>query len=95
MKTKKKTAAKAAKSAARADGAAKAKTVRRPKYTLSPEARQQRRAAGKRSAVTRRAEDRWLTCAVGAKNKAWAVAAYGSVNEALTALRKTKTGKEA
>lgn len=95
MKTTGKTVANAAKNAARADGAAKAKKVRRPKYTLSPEARQQRRAAGKRSAVTRKAEDRWVTCAVGAKNKAWAVAAYGSVNEALTALRKTKTGKGA
>lgn len=77
----KRTAAKpAAKPAARA--------ARKPKYTVSAKAREQRHAAGKRSAAVRKAEDKWLTCAVGATNKAWAVAAYGSVNEALTAFRR-------
>ena len=88
MKTtcKKKVAAKpAAKPAAR--------VAREPKYTVSANAREQRHAAGKRSAAVRKAEDKWLTCAVGATNKAWAVAAYGSVNEALTAFRRMSRPK--
>ena len=88
MKTtcKKKVAAKpAAKPAAR--------VAREPKYTVSAKAREQRHAAGKRSAAVRKAEDKWLTCAVGATNKAWAVAAYGSVNEALTAFRRMSRPK--
>ena len=65
-----------------------ARVARKPKYTVSAKAREQRHAAGKRSAAVRKAEDKWLTCAVGATNKAWAVAAHGSVNEALTAFRR-------
>ena len=64
------------------------RVARKPKYTVSAKAREQRHAAGKRSAAVRKAEDKWLTCAVGATNKAWAVAAHGSVNEALTAFRR-------
>ena len=88
MKTtgKKKVAAKtAAKPAAR--------VARKTKYTVSAKAREQRHAAGKRSAAVRKAEDKWLTCAVGATNKAWAVAAHGSVNEALTAFRRLSDAK--
>ena len=65
-----------------------ARVARKHKYTVSAKAREQRHAAGKRSATVRKAEDKWLTCAVGATNKAWAVAAHGSVNEALTAFRR-------
>ena len=70
-----------------------ARAARKPKYTVSAKAREQRHAAGKRSAAVRKAEDKWLTCAVGATNKAWAVAAHGSVNEALTAFRRMSAQK--
>lgn len=70
-----------------------ARVARKPKYTVSAKAREQRHAAGKRSAAVRKAEDKWLTCAVGATNKAWAVAAHGSVNEALTAFRRLSCPK--
>ena len=63
------------------------------KYRLSRAALMQRRDANRKSAAVRKTSYKWRTAAITEDNYEWAVTEFGSVNEAVRALRRTK-GKE-
>lgn len=60
------------------------------KYAMSPEARLQRKQAAKKSAEVRKASDKWVGTSVTVKNKEYAVATYGTIDEALNVLRRVE-----
>lgn len=66
---------------------------RKKKYRLSRAALMQRRDANRKSAAVRKTSYKWRTAAITEDNHEWAVTRYGSVNEAVRALR--RNGKEA
>jgi hypothetical protein len=53
----------------------------------------QRRDANKKSAAARKTSYKWRSAAITEDNYEWAVTKFGSVNEAVRALRRTE-GKE-
>lgn len=58
------------------------------KYRLSRAALMQRRDANRKSAAVRKTSYKWRTAAITEDNYEWAVTRYGSVNEAVRALRR-------
>lgn len=58
------------------------------KYWLSRAALMQRRDANRKSAAVRKTSYKWRTAAITEDNYEWAVTRYGSVNEAVRALRR-------
>lgn len=68
---------------------------RKKKYRLSRAALMQRRDANRKSAAVRKTSYKWRTAAITEDNHEWAVTRYGSVNEAVRALRRQSSkGKE-
>jgi len=63
------------------------------KYRLSRAALMQRRDANRKSAAVRKTSYKWRSAAITEDNYEWAVTKFGSVNEAVRALRRTE-GKE-
>ena len=63
------------------------------KYRLSRAALMQRRDANRKSAAARKTSYKWRSAAITEDNYEWAVTKFGSVNEAVRALRRTE-GKE-
>lgn len=63
------------------------------KYRLSRAALMQRRDANRKSAAVRKTSYKWRSAAITEDNYEWAVTKFGSVNEAVRALRR-KEGKE-
>ena len=63
------------------------------KYRLSRAALMQRRDANRKSAAVRKTSYKWRSAAITEDNYEWAVTKYGSVNEAVRALRRAE-GKE-
>lgn len=64
----------------------------RKPYKMSRAARMQRKDANRKSAAARRTNDKWRSAAVTETIYNWAVAKYGSVNEALRALKRNGRG---
>lgn len=56
------------------------------KYTMSPAARKQRRAASAKAVAKRPPREKWVSSGITLKNKVRAVEQYGSVNAALSEL---------
>jgi len=63
------------------------------KYRLSRAALMQRRDANRKSAAVRKTAYKWRSAAITEDNYEWATTKYGSVNEAVRALRRGKEGK--
>ena len=60
------------------------------KYRLSRAALMQRRDANRKSAAERKTSYKWRSAAITEDNYEWAVTKFGSVNEAVRALRRTE-----
>lgn len=60
----------------------------RKAYSVTAKVRNQRLEAAKKSAATRKTNERWRSAAVTESVYDWAVAKYGSVNEALKAQKR-------
>ena len=71
----------------------KTAAAKKPRYRLSRAALMQRRDANKKSAAARKTSYKWRSAAITEDNYEWAVAKYGSLNEAVRSFR--RQGKEA
>ena len=66
----------------------KAKVKVKPKYSVTPKVRLQRKQAAKKSAEARRVSGKeWVGTSMTVKNKEYAVTRFGSPDEAINTLR--------
>lgn len=66
----------------------KAKVKAKPRYSVTPKVRLQRKQAAKKSAEARRVSGKeWVGTSMTVKNKEYAVTRFGSPDEAINTLR--------
>lgn len=69
----------------------KVKVKAKPKYSVTPKVRLQRKQAAKKSAEVRRKDHKeWIGTSMTVENKKYAVARFGSPDEAINVLRRVE-----